>query len=524
MRGAPHTQAPCIVGTLLVAAIATAQQLPPIQWTQREVVDSALACPIHMDMAIDSAGRVHLVALEDPENDDFYQDVLFHWWQDTSGWQREMLFRHPIIRITGIGLEFDDEGALHLILGLSDEEHPFYGYFQSIWHMMYERGAWTEMDCIQRTPEGQGLCMATLPHRRVAVAWWESYGSRRTVFWKLWEQGRWGPALVAVRRFSPKENGCSWAPSLWKGRGDTLHLAFLGEPRGDTWYRALLYAFQPPKGEWSSPSEVYFNPRHNYMWPLVAVTRGGCRHVFWGIDYDKNVWPDQLVYSFSRDGRSWSGPLALSGHPFTTLPFHTPGHLQVVADSSGLLHAVWDYFAWPKEAMHHYRYGREGTWSEILTPFGEEGNGFTFELGVDRFNRVHFSWVSALEPSSGMKIMHAVAELAHTAKAPQAPAADVRAPSVLLGVTTYPNPFNVSVNFSFRVAASCAVALSIYDMQGHLIRFLAEKARGGGTLTMKWDGTDTEGLAMPSGIYFFRVQAQAAERQETITGRLLLIR
>ncbi|MDZ7392231.1 MAG: T9SS type A sorting domain-containing protein [candidate division KSB1 bacterium] len=513
-----------VAGTFLVLASASAQQLPTIQWRQWEVVDSALACPIHMHMAIDSVGRVHIVALEDPENDDFYQDVLFHWWQDSTGWQKQMLFRHQTVRVTGIGFDFDDAGTLHLVLGVSDERWPFYGFFQSIWHMVYEGGAWTEMHCIQRAPEGQGLCMATLPNRRVAIAWWEGYALQSTIFWKLWEKGRWGSTLVGIKRFSPKENGCSQEPSLARGRGDTLELAFVGEPRGETWYPALFYAFRAVKGEWSSPSELYFNPQHYYMWPLVAVTRDGCRHVFWGVDYDKHEWPDQLVYSFSRDGRSWAGPLALSAHPFTRLPLHIPGHLKVVADSSGLLHALWDYIAWPKEGLHYYRYGRERTWSEVLTPFGEEANSFSFDLGVDRFNRIHFVWVSALEPSSGMKIMHAVAELVRGANVPGVPAAPVRARPLLLGVAAYPNPFNVSVTFSLHVAERCAAVLTIYDLQGRLVRILTEKAGEEGVFTMKWDGVNTSGLAAPSGIYLFRVLAQTAERQEVITGRLFLVR
>ncbi|MDZ7295300.1 MAG: hypothetical protein ONB14_07780 [candidate division KSB1 bacterium] len=86
------------------------------------------------------------------------------------------------------------------------------------------------------------------------------------------------------------------------------------------------------------------------------------------------------------------------------------------------------------------------------------------------------------------------------------------------------NKFNLSLTFSLHVAERCAAVLTIYDLQGRLVRILTKKAGEGGVFTMKWDGVNTTGLAAPSGIYLFRVLVQTAERQEVITGRLSLVR
>lgn len=71
----------------------------------------------------------------------------------------------------------------------------------------------------------------------------------------------------------------------------------------------------------------------------------------------------------------------------------------------------------------------------------------------------------------------------------------------------YPNPFNSQTTIRFSLAESRNVDLSIYDLNGRLIKTVASGAYGPGENTVVWDGMSTSGEAAPSGVYFYRLVA-----------------
>lgn len=73
-----------------------------------------------------------------------------------------------------------------------------------------------------------------------------------------------------------------------------------------------------------------------------------------------------------------------------------------------------------------------------------------------------------------------------------------------------PNPFNPSsgpTKISFHLAESSKIKLSIYDMQGQLIRVLAEDAFEAGNHELFWDGKKS-GRFVNSGVYFYRIETK----------------
>ena len=53
--------------------------------------------------------------------------------------------------------------------------------------------------------------------------------------------------------------------------------------------------------------------------------------------------------------------------------------------------------------------------------------------------------------------------------------------------------------------------LTVYDIQGRTVRRLVEGARSAGTQSIPWDGRDDRGNLTPTGIYFYRLQAEGRE-------------
>ena len=80
------------------------------------------------------------------------------------------------------------------------------------------------------------------------------------------------------------------------------------------------------------------------------------------------------------------------------------------------------------------------------------------------------------------------------------------APVQLQAVHASPNPFRTSTAIRFALPAASNVNVSVFDAAGQRVRLLAAGARTAGEHSIEWNGSDDDGRALPSGIYFYRVQ------------------
>jgi len=71
----------------------------------------------------------------------------------------------------------------------------------------------------------------------------------------------------------------------------------------------------------------------------------------------------------------------------------------------------------------------------------------------------------------------------------------------------YPNPFNPQTTIAFSIAQRANVDLEVYDVNGALVRTLANDTRAAGAYQVEWDGRDTHGTAVASGVYFYKLNA-----------------
>jgi PA domain/FlgD Ig-like domain len=70
-----------------------------------------------------------------------------------------------------------------------------------------------------------------------------------------------------------------------------------------------------------------------------------------------------------------------------------------------------------------------------------------------------------------------------------------------------PNPFNPTTTIRFSLPASERVGLAIYAANGSLVRTLVNGVTEPGTHNVTWDGRDTAGNPVSSGLYFYRLTA-----------------
>jgi len=84
----------------------------------------------------------------------------------------------------------------------------------------------------------------------------------------------------------------------------------------------------------------------------------------------------------------------------------------------------------------------------------------------------------------------------------------------------YPNPFNPSTRISYYLPRAQQVTLTIYDVRGTLVRTLVDQPVGVGHHSLVWDGTDSSGSRVGSGVYFYRLRAG----NKVITKKLVVVK
>ena len=71
----------------------------------------------------------------------------------------------------------------------------------------------------------------------------------------------------------------------------------------------------------------------------------------------------------------------------------------------------------------------------------------------------------------------------------------------------YPNPFNPKTTISYRLAAGEFVRLTVYDVLGREVKTLVSERKPAGSYRVIWNGRDESGSAVPSGVYFYSLEA-----------------
>jgi hypothetical protein len=83
-----------------------------------------------------------------------------------------------------------------------------------------------------------------------------------------------------------------------------------------------------------------------------------------------------------------------------------------------------------------------------------------------------------------------------------------------------PNPFNPSTTISFTLNNATDVEVSVFNLRGQKVTTLLQGSANAGRNTIHWDGTDSAGRSVASGVYLYRLTAG----QQTIQRRMLLLK
>jgi hypothetical protein len=70
-----------------------------------------------------------------------------------------------------------------------------------------------------------------------------------------------------------------------------------------------------------------------------------------------------------------------------------------------------------------------------------------------------------------------------------------------------PNPFNPTTQISYYLPKASHAKLTVYNVLGQSVRVLYDGYQEAGMQTVTWDGRNSDGVELSSGIYFYRLQA-----------------
>jgi hypothetical protein len=83
-----------------------------------------------------------------------------------------------------------------------------------------------------------------------------------------------------------------------------------------------------------------------------------------------------------------------------------------------------------------------------------------------------------------------------------------------------PNPFNPLTEIEFGLPSSQQISLEVYSVEGRRVATLAQGAYDAAYHRVVWDGTDSTGAEVSSGVYFYRLVTEG----RTLTRKMMLLK
>jgi hypothetical protein len=93
-------------------------------------------------------------------------------------------------------------------------------------------------------------------------------------------------------------------------------------------------------------------------------------------------------------------------------------------------------------------------------------------------------------------------------------------PTEMLLSQAWPNPFNSGTMVQVSLPSAAPVQAHVYDLQGRIVRTLADVTLTAGTHRIHWDGRSNALTPVASGSYFLQLQTD----NRVLTRRVTLVR
>lgn len=215
----------------------------------------------------------------------------------------------------------------------------------------------------------------------------------------------------------------------------------------------------------------------------VSPTTGPLIKVFF-LDADAGwaVGFNEVVIRTGNGGTNWTpvnvkeGPIT-ANLQFTDIAIPDRNNIWVI-DLENIYHSIDGGLSWDVE----------WSWSQTINPFSY--------LGMSVVDSIH-GWVVGDTTVLGYSFeVNSISDII-----------DEHLPVRTSLIQNYPNPFNSSTIIAYRMPTRERITLAVYDVAGRELRRLVNSTQSEGEHFVVWDGKDDEDTLVPSGIYFYRIEA-----------------
>jgi photosystem II stability/assembly factor-like uncharacterized protein len=296
------------------------------------------------------------------------------------------------------------------------------------------------------------------------------------------------------------------------GQGDPYLEIYTTSNAGLTWQRVPKENIPAPNGFPYSFNNAYY-AAGNRMWFQGFDSNGG-DFIYRSDDYGHH-WQAFPISNFFFDFAFTDKLNGLANS------FDDNGITEIYSTNDG--GETWEQVNYSGIAMGNYIAAVPGTSAYVTTSsvytavFGSSysnDNGKTWTLIDSGANALHndvkflnpfIGWSGESEASSSDPGgMFKWRGFLHTNSTDNAIAATKNNTTSL---SVYPNPVSNTANISFSLQQSRKVSLTIYDLNGRLIKTLADVQMQQGTHQLTWNAKDEKGSAVVAGIYLLNLQA-----------------
>ncbi|MCK4695967.1 MAG: T9SS type A sorting domain-containing protein, partial [Candidatus Cloacimonetes bacterium] len=89
-----------------------------------------------------------------------------------------------------------------------------------------------------------------------------------------------------------------------------------------------------------------------------------------------------------------------------------------------------------------------------------------------------------------------------------------------ISISNYPNPFNPETTINLYLPFAGQAELKIYNVKGELVNALLDGYLEAGSTTIIWDGSDSNGKLVSSGLYMYTLET----KKQTVSKKMILLK
>jgi hypothetical protein len=150
----------------------------------------------------------------------------------------------------------------------------------------------------------------------------------------------------------------------------------------------------------------------------------------------------------------------------------------------------------------------------------------TITIGTGRFANYVYYKIKAEDVIDQLSEFSNNVRTKHNVQIGQKMMSDIQIPSVYALHTAYPNPFNPITRINYQLPEESIVVLKIYDLMGREIKSIMDGTEYAGFKNIMWDSKDNNRRPVPSGMYFYKLDALSKESDKEFheTKKMVLLK